>query len=139
MPIGLLVTLVTGCAYHDGAFVYTASGRLVDDQQQPVADRPIFVSFGPLSPTTRPAEVRYRTSIDGQFSQKLMTGLAWGYTSLFGVIPLGSTNPKPPPLERIYIAVESPTGEWVEREIALDKSQQKERGTVSLGDFSMPR
>ena len=132
--MGLLAATVTGCAIHEGGFEYTASGRLIDDQHEPVSGRMVVLSLSSLPPTTQPA---HRTDNDGHFSQELGTGLAWGYTDFFG-IPLGSTNPKPPPIQRIYITLERSPGEWVQREIPLTKSQQKQPGIVELGDVPVP-
>jgi hypothetical protein len=131
------MSLDTGCAYHDGAFIYHASGRLVDAAQLPLAGRGMCVQLGPFRSATQPVTARVSTSENGRFEQEMMTGLAWGYTSLFGIIPLGSTHPNPPVLEKVYVAIERSRGDWCYLELPVTRAQQSEPGAVELGDVTV--
>jgi hypothetical protein len=125
--------LICDCAMHDGAFVYNVDGRLISENSTPLGGRSMYVQLEPFVPADTHLPEAVLTEPNGHFSQDAMTGVAWGYRSIFG-IPLGWRNPPAPPVEVIYIAVERAPGSWVHLELPLSPAQQPRPAAVHLGD-----
>lgn len=130
LPVALSLN---GCTIHDGAFEYEVSGRLVDENSAPLAGRPIHVQLYPFRSSDPQPSRQTLSDPGGVFTQKVSTGLAWGYRTFLG-IPLGSKNPPAPPLEVVYLAVEQVQGPWIRLELTLTPAEQHAPSAVQLGD-----
>jgi len=139
------VLCLAGCAVVDCAFVYHVGGRVVNgDTGEPLEGTLVAASkeeLGPAMPPDWPGWARSDSL--GRFSADYVTGPAWGYSLLFGFIPLGSkTGPVPPPLDTFFITAEDASGVLHSYEVATPPGGQMrtapaerwiESGELSVG------
>lgn len=144
LTLGIILALLSGCAYYDGGFVYHVEGRAIDAHESPLPRCRVGVRLRPFTATSSEDERAFsRTDDEGRFSRECTTRLSWGYMKLFNLIPLGSTKgPAPPPLKNLYLAVEVSPGRWQYAGLELTKEQQPKAAHaerwISLGDIRMP-
>jgi len=135
----LVLFILSGCSYSDGGFFYHVDGRAIDPGGSPLSQRAIMAYFESFKVNTESERGAVRTGDDGSFSVRFGTGLAWGCTRLFGLVPFGPTNgPKPPRLESLYFAVQEPAGTWQYVEVGLTREQQSKAAPaerwIKVGD-----
>lgn len=138
----IIVAFLSGCICNDGGFVCHVDGRVMDTNESPLSQRSVAAYMRPFPATVEDECDSLRTDDEGRLLVNFRTGLTWGYTELFGLIPLGSTKgPAPPRLETLYPAVRSPPGTWQYAALRLTKEQQRKAAPaerwISLGDIRM--
>lgn len=137
VPLIALLIICSGCNYfsvfYDGCFIYHIRGVAISDTTgKPAADVNIIFQLYD-SKYLEPNEVDYfwyhnfyRTDVNGVFSGGYNTGLSWGYTKLFDIIPLGSTTPPfPPKLKSIFIGLKPPGLDGYIQEVNVTPDMQK--------------
>lgn len=75
LTLGVILVLLSGCAYYDGGFVYHVEGRAIDAHGSPLPQRPIAVRLRPFTATAADEQNAFRTDDEGRFSRECGTGL----------------------------------------------------------------
>ncbi len=152
LPILLLLSLAgSGCTNVDGSTVYSIQGRLTaSDSQLPIREGLIVVArsstFHPddLLPSDSDWSGFGRPDSDGRFAVEI-EGPPWGYSILFGFIPIGSTEPPiPRPPEKLYVFYQRRQGSsWrrLSSDVKSSEQDQVEKGKrwVKLGNIDVPK
>jgi hypothetical protein len=142
--LSLSVLALSGCAVVDCAFTYHVSGRLVNgDTGAPLAGSRVAATRRQFESATSDNWPGWAHSDStGRFMADLVTGPAWGYSLLFGFIPLGSRiGPVPPPLDTFFITAEDAGGARQTSEVATPAGGQERTAPaerwIELGDLSV--
>ena len=149
LPILLLMSLAgLGCINVDGSTVYTVHGRLTElGGQQPIREGLVAVATSStFDPDDLPSDWSGfgRPDSDGRFAVGT-EGPPWGYSLLFGVIPIGSPEvPIPPPLEKLYVFYQrSRKSSWqrLSPDVGSSEQDRVEKGKrwVQLGNIDVPK
>lgn len=147
----LSASILSGCTIVDGSLKYVVEGTAVDGAGEPVAGAKVAVTtrqgFDPS--VERPDWPGFAlTEKNGSFTASTYDG-SWGYSLLFGFIPIGSTTPPiPPTIDRVYLHYQrDKASAWQQVALPVDVSAQGEAepgqrrvqvGTVKLGADSGP-
>jgi hypothetical protein len=147
--VGLLcvaMALEAGCTMVDGYWGYACNGRMLwRDTNTPAADVELWIA-GSRVPEDMMAYRTQGASVvtdeQGRYSASFSGGM-WGYTLLFGLVPLGSTSPPvPPELSVAYVYVRE-NGQWREVEVPLPQGcqQRAEQGKrhITVPDIRLLR
>ncbi len=142
--LAIAAAAVSGCAVVDGAFTYHVAGRIVDgDTGNPLAGKRVAASKQELEPGTTDNWPGWALSDSaGRFSADLVTGPSWGYSLLFGFIPIGSrVGPIPPPLDTFFVTAQGADGSRRSYEVATPPGGQSRTAPaerwIELGGLSV--